>query len=136
MIRIASQVIILPAAALGLVSCSTITNVVRPIAEVVAPPRYEGSVALESILLASDPTDGSRVPPLQVIRIWLVPEATLDEVTVTGPRGMEPIIIKTANKSGYYAFTYSALDAADYRINWRATSGGLQHNGTIRFRVG
>ncbi|HEX8415492.1 MAG TPA: copper resistance protein CopC [Sphingomicrobium sp.] len=134
--RIASRVMLLPAAALGLVSCSTIKKVVTPIAEVVAPPRYEGGVAIENILLSSDPADGARVPPLQVIRIWLVPGATLDEVTMIGPRGMEPIIIDTANVSGYYAFTYSALDAADYQIKWRATSGGCQREGTIRFRVG
>ena len=91
---------------------------------------------MENIFVSSDPADGARVPPLKVIRIWLVPGATLDEVTVIGPRGMEPIIINSANQSGYYAFVYSALDAADYQIKWRATSGGLQREGTIRFRVG
>ena len=102
-----------------------------------ATPPVEPVAAEQSILQSSTPADGSTVAgPVTEIKLRFLRPARLDELKVTGGDGMTmPMMVTAAGEVPSYSIPVSDLETGAYSVQWRATAGGMPHQGTIRFIV-
>lgn len=103
-----------------------------------APATHPASPATtgSSILAWSKPAAGSAVPgPVNEVAFHFSPPARLREVTITGPNGVMPTMVTAAGEVAHYSVPVSGLEAGSYRVDWRASVGGVQRNGSFDFTV-
>ncbi len=102
-----------------------------------AAPTAAPTTASQSILQGSTPADGSTVRgPVNSLELRFSPPARLHELTVTGSDGLTmPMMVTAVGEVGSYSIPLSGLGPGTYTVDWRATSAGTGHRGTIRFSV-
>jgi methionine-rich copper-binding protein CopC len=89
-----------------------------------------------SILASSNPTARATVSaPVSELRLRFSPPARLDEITVSGPEGLMPVKVTAVGEVADYSIPLSGLGPGQYRVNWRATSGGRDYRGSFAFTV-
>lgn len=89
-----------------------------------------------SILAGSDPAPGSTVAaPVNELVLRFNPTARLDEVTVSGPGGLMPMMVTAVGDAPNYSLPLSGLGPGSYTVNWRATAAGKQNRGSFSFTV-
>ena len=89
-----------------------------------------------SILTGSTPVAGSTVAgPVDQLVLRFSPPARLNEVTVSGPDGMMPMMVTAVGEVPSYTLPLSGLGAGSYTVNWRATVKGRAHQGSFGFTV-
>ena len=108
----------------------SVTGCVAPSA---AAPAAESSA---SILASSRPTAGSTVTgPVDELVLHFDRPARLDEVTVSGPHGVLPMMLSPAGEVRDYSLPVSELDRGAYSVSWRATAAGQEYRGSFGFTV-
>lgn len=94
------------------------------------------SAAEGSILAWSRPTAGSTVSaPVNELVFHFSPPARLGEVTVTGPEGTMPMMVTAVGEVEHYSLPVSGLGPGRYTVDWKASSRGVDHNGSFSFVV-
>ena len=89
-----------------------------------------------SILEASTPTPGSTVSgPINELKLTFKPPARLDQVSLTGPDGVMPMMITAVGEVTDYSVPLPGLGAGAYTVTWRATAQGKTYDGSFQFRV-
>jgi methionine-rich copper-binding protein CopC len=89
-----------------------------------------------SILVNSSPAAGSAVSgPVNVLKLRFNPPARLDEVTVSGPDGLMPMMIHPVGETVGYSIPLPALGPGSYMVNWRATTQTKAYRGSVSFTV-
>lgn len=102
-------------------------------AQPTAPP---APIAAASLLQSSDPLPGSTVrAPVNALLLHFSPPARLDEVLVTGPDGVMPMMITAAGEQAHYSIPLPGLGAGSYTVGWRATANGREQSGSFTFTV-
>lgn len=92
--------------------------------------------ATASILQSSDPSAGSSVAaPVNVLMLHFNPPARLDEVLVTGPDGVMPMMITAAGEQAHYSIPLPGLGPGSYTVAWRATANARAESGSFAFTV-
>lgn len=100
------------------------------------PTAEPATVATASILQSSDPPPGSTVArPVNALVLRFNPAARLDEVMVTGPDGVMPMMITAAGEQARYSVPLPGLGTGSYTVAWRATAGARAHSGSFAFTV-
>jgi len=95
-----------------------------------------GAQAPASILIGSTPAAGSTVEaPVDELKLRFDPPARLEELTVTGPNGIMPMMVDAVGKVSDYSLPLSGLEAGSYTVDWRASTGGSGHRGSFTFTV-
>lgn len=94
------------------------------------------STAEGSILAWSRPAGGSTVSaPVNELVFHFSPPARLGEVTVSGPEGAMPMMVTAVGEVEHYSLPVSGLGPGRYTVDWRASSRGVDHNGSFSFVV-
>jgi methionine-rich copper-binding protein CopC len=89
-----------------------------------------------SILAFSRPASGSIVgESVDALVLRFDPPARLDEVTVSGPDGLMPMMIHSLGEASNYSLPLSGLSAGNYTVAWRATAQGREYRGSYSFTV-
>lgn len=89
-----------------------------------------------SILAWSKPAAGSTVAaPVDELAFHFSPPARLGEVTVTGPDGAMPMMVTAVGEVEHYSLPVSGLGPGRYTVDWKASSRGVDHNGSFSFVV-
>ena len=92
--------------------------------------------AAQSILVSSSPAAGSTVSgPVDELKLHFNPPARLDEVTISVPDGLMPMMVTAAGETDRYSLPLSELGPGLYAVNWKATSRGTAHQGSFSFTV-
>ena len=92
--------------------------------------------ANESILAWAMPAAGSTVAaPVDELVLHFSPPARLDEVIVTGPEGMMPMMVTAVGEVEHYSLPISDLGPGSYTVAWLATAQGREHRGSFAFQV-
>ncbi len=114
-----------PLAAMSLLCACAATPAVAPTANV------------QSILENSTPAHGSIVRArVSQLELRFSPPARLDEVTVSGSDGLQmPMMVTAVGEGSYYSLPLPDLAPGAYTVEWKATSAGTSHQGSIRFHV-
>lgn len=90
----------------------------------------------ESILVSSKPAAGSTVQgPVDALDLHFNPPARLDEITVNGPDGLMPVKVTAVGEVADYSVPLAGLGPGTYAVNWKATSGGRDYQGSFQFTV-
>lgn len=102
-----------------------------------AAPPAAPAVTSQSILQSSAPADGATVRgPVNSLELRFSPPARLHELTVTGSDGLTmPVMVTAVGEVAYYSIPLSGLGPGAFSVEWRASSAGTEHRGTIRFTV-
>jgi methionine-rich copper-binding protein CopC len=89
-----------------------------------------------SILVSSHPAAGTTVQSVvESLELHFNPPARLDEVAITGPDGVMPMMVHSVGEVGDYSLPLSGLRAGSYVVNWRATARGRGYRGSLQFNV-
>jgi methionine-rich copper-binding protein CopC len=89
-----------------------------------------------SILAFSRPASGSTVgESVDALVFRFDPPARLDEVTVSGPDGLMPMMVHSLGETSDYSLPLSGLSEGIYTVSWRATSQGRGYQGSYSFTV-
>lgn len=88
------------------------------------------------MLASSTPEAGSVVQaPVEQLSLHFSPAARLDEITVTGPDGVMPMMVHAVGEVTDYSLPLSGMGAGAYTVNWRATAQGIAYSGSFAFTV-
>ncbi len=93
--------------------------------------------AVQTLLASSLPADGATVAePVSSLNLHFSRPARLGEVTVTSADGAVMTMMVTAvGEVRDYALPLSDLGPGRYSVEWKATSQGIDYQGSIRFAV-
>lgn len=95
-----------------------------------------GTAAQKSILLSSTPAANSVVSaPVDELVLHFSPPARLLEVTLRSANTTIPTMITAVGEREHYSVPLSGLEPGSYTADWRASAGGTEHRGSIRFSV-
>lgn len=105
-------------------------------AKPITTPEPAAQQASASILASSSPAAGATVQgPVNTLELHFNPPARLDEVTVSGPDGLMPMMVHAVGEVAHYSLPLSGLDAGTYTVNWKASRAGETHQGSFAFTV-
>ena len=86
--------------------------------------------------MASAPAADSTVnAPVEELVLRFSTPASLNEVTISGPNGQQPMMIHPAGEVADYSLPLAGLGPGSYTVNWRATARGSTYQGSFSFRV-
>lgn len=89
-----------------------------------------------SVLVSSSPAAHSTVSAtVDELILRFNPPTRLDEVTVSGPEGLMPMMVTAAGESDRYSLPLLGLGPGAYAVTWRATSHGTTYRGSFSFTV-
>lgn len=89
-----------------------------------------------SILAFSKPASGSTVgESVDALVFRFNPPARLDEVTVSGPDGLMPMMVHSLGETSNYSLPLPGLSEGIYTVSWRATSHDRGYRGSFSFTV-
>lgn len=92
--------------------------------------------AAKPILAWSRPAAGSTVSgAVDELVFHFSPPARLREVTVTGPDGVMPMMVTAVGEVEHYSLPLAGLGPGRYAVDWEATAGGVDYNGSFGFQV-
>jgi hypothetical protein len=69
------------------------------------------------------------------LKLHFAPPARLDELTVTGPEGLMPIMVTAVGETADYSVPVSGLGAGTYTAHWKAMIGARKYEGRFAFTV-
>ena len=99
-------------------------------------PAISDQVAAQSILVRSDPANGSTVAaPVNRLELSFNPPARLREVIVTGPDGAMPMMVTAVGEVPHYSLPLHGLGPGSYNGSWEATARGGRYTGRLQFTV-
>jgi methionine-rich copper-binding protein CopC len=87
-----------------------------------------------SILAKSEPEQGSTVPaPVTTLQLHFNSPVRLDEVTISGPDGLMPMMVNAVGEVRDYSLPLAGLGPGAYSVNWKATRAGHEFRGSFTF---
>jgi methionine-rich copper-binding protein CopC len=105
-----------------------------------APPSRTAAPAARqsdtSILVSSSPAAGSTISgPVDKLKLRFNPSARLDEVAISGPDGLMPMMVHSVGEVADYSIPLPGLGPGSYTVNWRATAQAKAYQGSVPFTV-